>query len=35
MLTRENLHRGEGDLVEENTFIGLRKRTSQSKKMAL
>ena len=35
MLTRENLHRGEGELVEENPLIGLRKRTSQSEKMAL
>jgi hypothetical protein len=34
MLTREKLHRGEGDLVEENPLIGLRKRTSQSEKMA-
>jgi hypothetical protein len=34
MLTREKLHRGEGELVEENPLIGLRKRTSQSEKMA-
>jgi hypothetical protein len=34
MLTRENLLRGEDDLVEENPLIGLRKRTSQSKNMA-
>jgi hypothetical protein len=29
MLTREKLQCGEGDLVEENPLIGLRKRTSQ------
>jgi hypothetical protein len=34
MLTRERLHHGEGDLVEENPLIGLRKRTSHSEKMA-
>jgi hypothetical protein len=34
MLTREKLHHGEGELVEENPLIGLRKRTSQSEKMA-
>jgi hypothetical protein len=34
MLTREKIHRGEGELVEENTLIGLRKITSPSKKMA-
>ena len=34
MITRENLNRGEGKLVEENPEIGLRKRTSQSEKMA-
>jgi hypothetical protein len=34
MITREKLHSGEGDLVEENPFIGLRKRTSQSDNMA-
>ena len=35
MLTREKLLHGEGKLVEENPLIGLKKRTSQSKKMAL
>jgi hypothetical protein len=34
MLTREKLHCGEGEIVEENPLIGLRKRTSQSEKMA-
>ena len=34
MLTRETLHCGEGEIVEENPLIGLRKRTSQSEKMA-
>ena len=34
MLTREKIHRGEGELVEKNPFIGLRKRTSHSEKMA-
>jgi hypothetical protein len=34
MLTREKIHCGEDELVEENPFIGLRKRTSQSDKMA-
>jgi hypothetical protein len=34
MITRENMNHGEGDLVEENPLIGLRKRTSQSDKMA-
>jgi hypothetical protein len=34
MLTRENIHRGEGDIFEENQLIGLRKRTSQREKMA-
>jgi hypothetical protein len=34
MLTREKLLRGEGELVEENPLIGLRKITSQRKKMA-
>jgi hypothetical protein len=34
MLTRENIHLGEGELVEENPFIVLRKRNSQSEKMA-
>jgi hypothetical protein len=33
-LTRENIHHGEGELVEEKPLIGLRKRTSQSEKMA-
>jgi hypothetical protein len=34
MLTKEKIHCGEGELVEENPLIGLRKRTSQSEKMA-
>jgi hypothetical protein len=34
MLTRENIHHGEGKIVEENPLIGLRKRTSQSDNMA-
>jgi hypothetical protein len=34
MLTRGNIHHVEGNLVEENPLIGLRKRTSQSEKMA-
>jgi hypothetical protein len=34
MITREKLNRGEGELVEENTEIGSRKRTSQSENMA-
>jgi hypothetical protein len=34
MLTRERPLHGEGELVEENTLIRLRKRTSQSEKMA-
>jgi hypothetical protein len=34
MITRERLNHGEGDLVEENHEIGLRKRTSQSENMA-
>jgi hypothetical protein len=34
MIMRENLHGGEGDLVEENPMIGLRKITSQSDNMA-
>jgi hypothetical protein len=34
MLTREKLHCGEGELVEENPLIGLRKRNSQREKMA-
>jgi hypothetical protein len=35
MITREKLHCGEGEIVEENPLIGLRKRTSQSENMAL
>jgi hypothetical protein len=34
MITREKKNHGEGELVEENPEIGLRKRTSQSEKMA-
>jgi hypothetical protein len=34
MITRERLNHGEGELVEENPEIVLRKRTSQSEKMA-
>jgi hypothetical protein len=34
MLTKEKLHRGEGEIVEENSLIGLRKRTSHRKKMS-
>jgi hypothetical protein len=34
MLTMENLLRGEGNIVEDNPLIGLRKRTSQSDNMA-
>jgi hypothetical protein len=34
MLTGENLHHGEGNLVEENPLIGLINITSQSEKMA-
>jgi hypothetical protein len=34
MLTREKIHHGEGDIVEENPLIGLRKITSQSEWMA-
>ena len=34
MLTKENIQRGEGELVAENPLIGLRKRDSHSKKMA-
>jgi hypothetical protein len=34
MLTKENIHHREGDIVEKNPLIGLRNRTSQSKKMA-
>jgi hypothetical protein len=33
MLTSEKILCGEGELVEENPLIGLRKRTSQSEKM--
>jgi hypothetical protein len=33
MLTREKLHRGEGEIVEDIPLIGLRKITSQSKNM--
>jgi hypothetical protein len=33
MITREKMSHGEGDIVEENPLIGLRKRTSQSEKM--
>jgi hypothetical protein len=34
MLTREKIHRGEGELVEDNPLIGLIKRTSQRENMA-
>jgi hypothetical protein len=34
MIAREKLNRGEGKLVEENSEIGLRKKNSQSEKMA-
>jgi hypothetical protein len=34
MITREKLHRGEGELVAENPLIGLRKRASFKEKMA-
>jgi hypothetical protein len=34
MLTREKLQHGEGELVEENPLIGLRKRASHTEKMA-
>jgi hypothetical protein len=34
MLTREKIHRGEGEIVEENPLIGLRKRIYQSERMA-
>jgi hypothetical protein len=34
MLTREKIHHGEGDIVEENPLIGLRKRASHTEKMA-
>jgi hypothetical protein len=33
MITREKLHHGEGNLVEENPLIILRKRTSHSENM--
>jgi hypothetical protein len=35
MITRENLSRGEGEIIEGDPEIGSRKRTSQSEKMAL
>jgi hypothetical protein len=35
MITSEKLHHGEGKLVEYNPLIGLRKKTSQSEKMAV
>jgi hypothetical protein len=34
MVTREKLNCGEGNIVEENPLIGLRKRNSHSEKMA-
>jgi hypothetical protein len=34
MLTREKIIRDEGEIFEENPLIGLRKRTSQSDRMA-
>jgi hypothetical protein len=34
MITRENMNRGEGKLVEGDPKIGSRKRTSQSEEMA-
>jgi hypothetical protein len=34
MITKENLNRGEGKLVEGDPEIGSRKRTSQCKEMA-
>ena len=34
MLTKERMNHGEGDIVEENLEMGLRKRTSQGEKMA-
>jgi hypothetical protein len=34
MITREKLHRGEGELVAENPLIGLRKRASFKENMA-
>ena len=33
MITKEKLNHGEGELVKENSKIGLRKITSQSEKM--
>ena len=34
MITRERLNHGEGEVVEDNPLIGLRKRTYQSDNMA-
>jgi hypothetical protein len=34
MLTREKILCGEGEIVEENSLIGLRKRTSQNERMS-
>jgi hypothetical protein len=34
MLTREKIQHGEGNLVDDNPLIGLRKRASHSEKMA-
>jgi hypothetical protein len=34
MLPREKIHHGEGEIVEENPLIGLRKITSQRENMA-
>ena len=34
MLTMEKLHRGEGNIFEENPMILLKKRTSQRENMA-
>jgi hypothetical protein len=34
MLTREKILHGEGEIVEDNPLIGLRKITSQSERMA-
>ena len=33
MITREKMNHGEGELVEENPAIGMRKINSQSEKM--
>ena len=33
MITKERLNHGEGELVEDNPEIGLRKRTYQSENM--